>query len=281
MRYTSLSKTFLAMAVISTAAFSSCKKDKIDATNPVTEEENISYIEDQASTEQTFDEVSTLADRAVVEGASALKGASFKLSGCATVNNDTTVTPHVLTIDFGPTNCMCADGRNRRGKILVSYNGRYRDSGHVHTITFDGYHVDNHKVLGSKQVTNMGHNSSSQTFFNIAVNGMVIKPVTGDTITRIATRTRTWTAGESTLVKNDDVYEITGKDSTVRASGKIFTANITSPLVVAVNCNWIKQGVIQITPQGGTPRTLNYGSGTCDKFATVTVGTKSRTITLK
>lgn len=281
MRYTSLFRTFLAMAVISTAAFSSCKKDKIDATSPDTEIENTGYIEDQASSEQTFEEVSTLADRAVVEGASALKGGSFKLSGCATVNNDTTVTPHVLTIDFGPTNCMCADGRNRRGKILVTYSGRYRDSGHVHTITFDGYYVDNHKVLGSKQVTNMGHNSSGQTYYTISVNGMVIKPVTGDTIIRIATRTRTWTAGESTLVKNDDVYEITGKDSTVRASGKIFTANITSPLVVAISCNWIKQGTIQITPQGGTTRTLDYGSGTCDKFATVTVGTKSKTITLK
>lgn len=278
---TSLSRIFIATLIAGAIGFYSCKKDKTDVAATTADTEDISYIEDQANTEQVYDEVSTLADKAVFEGASALKGGSYTLSGCATVTNDTTATPHVLTIDFGPANCLCADGRYRRGKIIVTYNGRYKDSGHVHTTTFDGYHVDDNKVLGSKQMTNMGHNSSGQTYYNISVNGMIVKATTGDTVTRVASRTRIWIAGERTLAKNDDAYEITGNDSTIRASGRIFTAVITSPLLIAVNCNWIKQGVIQITPQGGMTRTLDYGTGNCDRQATVTVNSNSRTILLR
>ncbi|HVA98622.1 MAG TPA: hypothetical protein VNG53_06975 [Bacteroidia bacterium] len=61
------------------------------------------------------------------------------LSTCATVTNDTSVTPHVLTINFGTSNCMCIDGRYRRGEIIVNYSGRYFDSASVHTLSFSNY----------------------------------------------------------------------------------------------------------------------------------------------
>ncbi|MGC4056934.1 MAG: hypothetical protein QM743_02290 [Chitinophagaceae bacterium] len=96
-----------------------------------------------------------------------------------------------------------------------------------------------------------------------------------------SSRTRTWTNGESTKTRLDDVYSITGSGTVTRVDSSTFTGTITSPLIIATSCDWITQGTIEIVPSGtGKTRTLDYGSGTCDAVATLTVGSKSRTVTL-
>lgn len=263
--------------------FAACKRDKTNNMTSSTDEDTY-YMEDQARMDQTYDDVQSITDQAYSNAGTVFKGADDEtvLSGCATVTHDTTTTPRKITIDFGTTNCTCRDGRLRRGKIIVTYSGKYRDSGSVHTIGFDGYYVNNNSVLGTRTVTNMGKNSSGQSYFNIAVNGMIVL-TTGDTISHVATRVRTWTAGENTLALSDDEYNITGSGTNTRRTGKIVNYTIANPLVVALNCNWIKQGTIEFTPAGATSvkRTIDYGSGSCDDQATVTVGTKTKTITLK
>lgn len=273
-----------AFAVFATAlAFTACKRDK-DNNNAVDVDEDTYYADDQARMDQTFDDVQTLADQAYEFGSVQMKGgiAPTILSSCATVTRDTTSTPRKITIDFGTTNCLCNDGRYRKGKIIITYSGKYRDSGSVHTIGFDGFYVNNNQVLGTKTVTNMGKNGSGQSYFSINVNGMMILSTTGDTISHVASRTRTWVAGENTSALSDDVYNITGSGTNTRAGGKVINYTITSPLVLALNCKWIEQGTIDITPAGASKaRTLDYGNGTCDDQATISVNGKTRTITLR
>jgi hypothetical protein len=263
--------------------FAACKRDK---TNNVTTtgDEDTYYAEDQARMDQTYDDAQNIGDQAYATGSVELKGGDDDniLGGCAVITHDTISTPRKITINFGTTNCTCKDGRTRRGKIIISYTGKYRDSGSVHSIAFDGYFVNDNAVLGGRTVTNMGKNSNSQTYFNISVNGMIIL-TTGDTISHVASRVRTWTAGENTLALSDDEYTITGNGTNTRRSGKVVNYAINTPLVVALNCRWIKQGSIDFTPSGATSvkRTIDFGSGICDDQATVTVGTKTKTITLR
>lgn len=206
--------------------------------------------------------------------------AQYKTRGaCATVTHDTTVSPRELIIDFGPVNCLCNDGRNRRGKIIIHYTGRYRDPGHIHTFGFDQYFVNDNQVIGTKTVQNMGLNPASQSYFTVNVNGAVIKAGTSDTITWISNRTRTWTQGENTPIRLDDVYEITGSGSLTNVQGTR-TVSITQALVKAVNCKWMQAGELTITPQGKPARIINYGNGTCDNQATLTVNGNTYNITL-
>lgn len=276
--------SFAAFTVFAaTLTFTACKRDKNNNSN-VDVEEDTYYADDQARMDQTFSDAQTLSDQAYDFGSVQMKGGVNPtiLGSCATVTRDTTSTPRKITIDFGTTNCLCNDGRYRKGKIIITYTGKYRDSGSVHTIGFDGYYVNNNQVLGNKTVTNMGKNSSGQSYFNISVNGMMILNTTGDTISHVASRTRTWIAGESTTALSDDVYSITGSGTNTRANGKMVNYTITSPLTLALNCRWIEQGTVDITPAGATKaRTLDYGSGTCDDQATITVNGKTRTITLR
>lgn len=266
-------------AIAAVLMFTACKRDKIKDNTDSTEDTQ--YAEDQARMDQAFDDAGNIADEAGTMGNVALKGA-VALGGCATVTRDTVSVPHTITIDFGTTNCTCLDGRVRRGQIIVSYNGKYKDSGYVHTISFNSYYVNDNRVLGTKTVQNMGHNSSGHSYYNITINGMMIRNATGDTASHTSNRVRTWITGENTPQRSDDSYSITGNGTLTKANGKSFSMSITSPLIVAINCKWIKQGTISITPQGASSaRLLDFGSGNCDDQATITVGAHSKTITLK
>lgn len=265
----------LTMAVFTLAA---CKMKK-DDNAPA---EDTGYATDHATLEKTFNDVQSIADEAGTSGSlSTFRSGPATLGGpCATITNDTVSVPHVMTVDFGSTNCLCQDGNYRRGQIIVTYNGHYRDSGYAHTISFNNYFVNDNQVTGTKTVTNAGHNSSGQPYYNVSVNGSVILANNNGTISWTSTRTRTWVAGYNTTQWQDDVYNISGSANVTRANGNTFSLTITSPLVIALNCHWIEQGTVQITPQNGNVRTLDYGNGTCDALATFTVNSHTYNISL-
>jgi hypothetical protein len=172
-------------------------------------------------------------------------------------------------------------GNNRRGKINISYIGKYRESGSVHTISFTDYFVNDNQVIGSKSVTNNGLNANGHTTFTIAVDGQIIKANSAGTLTWKSNRTREWLVGEGTKTWIDDVYSITGSTSGSNSNGNSFTSLITTPLHRALNCHWFDSGVIEVNQTGKVLKTINYGSGSCDANATVTILGKTYPITLK
>lgn len=274
MKTKTIKLTWAIVAIMLTLNFAACRKIKNEKDTDTT------MSQDNAMGEFVFNDVSNIADDAS-EVNSGDNLTNYKTaSNCATVTKDTLAFPKTITIDFGPNNCLCADGRYRKGKILISYTGKYRDSGSVHTITFDDYHVNNNKIMGSKTVQNMGLNTNNQSYFNITVNGLIIKANTGDSVTWNSNRVRTWLQGESTQTWLDDVYQITGSGSGQRANGTQYTMTIINPLVKAKSCNWIQQGKVDIQPTGGNLRTIDYGNGNCDDQATVTIGGSTFNITL-
>jgi hypothetical protein len=272
------------IAVAVALSLTACKRDKSTVSpvdNNITEETG--YADDQAKLDQTFDEVENFSDEAESMGSVGLKGGSITLSGCATVTRDTVGPVDSIIIDFGSTNCLCKDNRNRRGKIIITYTGgHYRDSGFVHSITFSNYYVNDNYVYGSKTIANKGHNTAGHLYYTIAVDGHIVLNSTHDTISHVSNRTRTWVTGANTQQISDDEYEITGNGTMTRANGQKYTINITKGLHIALNCHWIESGTVSITPNGATfARVLDYGSGICDDQATLTVNGKTKTILLK
>jgi hypothetical protein len=265
-----LSVTIIAATVIVFTA--ACHKNKVEDTG---------YANDHATNEQTFNDVQIISDQAAATSSATLgyKTTATTIGGCATV----TRTPGKIVVDFGTTDCVCHDGRKRKGQIIITYTGAYADVGSVHTITFNNYYQNDNKITGTKTVTNVGPNSLGQPVFNISVTGSVTLQSTGGTISTEWTRTRTWIAGYNTPTDmTDDVYQITGSGSITRANGKVITETITVPLVVAYSCHWIEAGSITFSVATGQSRTLNYGdTPVCDDIATITLGNGTvKTITL-
>lgn len=203
-------------------------------------------------------------------------------TSCATVTSVTSGSTKTITVNFGTTNCTCKDNRLRRGSLTITMSGPYLTQGTVINVTPNNYYVDNNQVTGSKTITNNGLNSSNNLVFSITADLTIIKANGAGTISWHSDRQREWTAGASTpLVWSDDVYSVTGSASGSNSNGGSFTSNITTALIRKMSCpRHFVSGVIEHTPAGKATRTINYGDGTCDNNATVTINAVTYTITL-
>jgi len=271
---------YLMVIVTTGVIFTSCKKEEKDM--------DTNAAADHALAEGTFNDVNNISDEAANGSLSSYltqntseSGERALLSSCATITHDTVSSPRKLIIDFGTINCLCGDGRNRRGIINVSYTGRYRDSASTHTISFTDYFVNDNQVLGTKTVTNKGHNAAGNLSYSITVNGQIVKANGGGTITWTSNRIREWILGEGTVNWFDDVYLITGNATGTSASGNTFQADITSALRKEIGYRHIVSGILNITPSGKATRILNFGTGTRDNQATVTINGNVHNITLR
>ena len=261
-----------------TALTTSCKKDVNDV------EVDTSVSADDALADGIYSDVTNIADEAYNNGSGGLKSSNENnlfLSGCATVTLDTTVTPRELTIDFGDSNCLCRDNRFRRGKIIVTFTGRYRMPGTVITYGFEDYYVNDNHVDGTKVITNMGLNENNNLYYNIEIVGVIHKADNGSTISWNSSRVREWVEGVFTIFNPwDDVYLITGTADGIRPNGLTWEREIINPLRVQLSCRWIVSGTVEIRPEELPLRILDYGTGECDNIATVLIDGVTYTIFL-
>lgn len=281
-KFYTMKKVNLSLGLIAFTSFAvmmtSCKK-----TNDIQLEDKI-LSQDDAYAESTFENVSDMADEAYdMKTGNQLKsteGNRIFLSDCATVTLDTTVFPRELTIDFGEENCLCNDGKYRRGRIIITFTGRYRDPGTVITHGFEDYYVNDKSVDGTKVVTNMGENENGNLYFTIEVVGVIQKPDNGGTFSWNSSRVREWIQGSDTKNRWDDIYLVTGTAHGTRPSGLTWDREIMTPLRIELACRFIVSGTIEIRPQDRPVRLLDYGNGDCDNVATITVNGETYTIYL-
>lgn len=266
----------LALAFTITIVTTSCQKDENKTID------NTSASADDAFAESLFDNITKIADEAYNTGSVGLKSTNdgMYLSDCATVTLDTTSFPHMLTIDFGEENCLCNDGRYRRGKILLSFTGRYWWPGTVLTYTFDDFYVNDNRVEGTKVITNMGYNDEGNYYFNVEVISVIHRIESGKTLSWNSSTVREWIEGATTWNRHDDVYLITGSSNGIRPNGNTWTREIVNPLRVEIGCKWIVSGTMEITPEGLPTRIVDWGNGECDNIITVIVNGVTYTVFL-
>jgi hypothetical protein len=121
--------------------FSNCKKNSDDSDTQI--------AQDNTLAEGTFNDVNNIANQACTNGNAGL--ATYRsvpdheslMSGCATftIVPDVFGTGATISVNFGPSPCLCLDHRFRSGIINIHYTGNYQDSGTVNTITFQDYFV--------------------------------------------------------------------------------------------------------------------------------------------
>ncbi len=251
--------------------FTSCKKDALDS--------DYSSAKDDALAQQIFDNINQMSDEAYTTKTTGTKTGGGIIGSCATLTLDTISIPHVLTIDFGATNCLCSDNKTRRGIITFSFSGHYRDSGSYHSTTFTNYFVNDNQVLGTRTRVNNGKNNAGNYTITYTVsNASIILANNAGTINWACNITTEWIAGHNTPTWIDDVYLITGSSNGTRLNGTAYTKTITTPLKKEMICPNIVSGVVDIVRSNKPTLTIDFGSGTCDNNATVTVNGVSYTI---
>ncbi|MBD2769142.1 hypothetical protein IC235_14705 [Hymenobacter sp. BT664] len=265
-----------------------CKReaDQVAPTDVVSAEDHGSSDEEMAFSSDLLT-VATPQDETVT-GSPAVAGAAELgrlLGTCATrsYNADT----RTLVIDFGPTNCLCPDGRYRRGKIVVVFTGSDRRQHSGAIVSRENYFVNDNQHTATRIFTNLG-NGSFTVDVPATPPASIIFANNGGTHTWTGHRVYTRTAGYGTPQLADDEYSITGTTSGTNRRGVSYTATIVQPLIKRFTPGCFRHfvsGTVSIVNSKGNTLLLNYdpaGTGTCDNIASVTVnGGTPRTITLR
>ncbi|TCJ13280.1 hypothetical protein EPD60_12855 [Flaviaesturariibacter flavus] len=193
--------------------------------------------------------------------------------------------PVRITLDFGG-GCAGRDGRTRSGKLVVEYSARLTDSGARALVTFENYKVDSFSISGSHEIRNVG--TPAQRAWTItATDGRIERP-NGSSIYWNGSRTIVQIEGRATQTIVDDAFHVTGGyRGTVRTGDLVssWSSNIEVPLRKRFACPWFGQGTIR-TVRGNLGAgsayagLLDYGTGTCDKSATLTLNNSTYQISL-
>ncbi len=264
------------VAIVMTMSMVSCK----DKSEDFSDEEAIT--ENSAVGDNEADDASQISYSAEFD---AKGGRSEKsLPTCAVVTNDKI--SKTVTIDFG-TGCVGAYGRTRSGKIIILYSSTLGDSLANRTITFDNYKVNNKSVTGMIELRDISKNPAGNLQSTRRVTDLKITFPNGKYVTFNGSRTREWTDGAGDSNPDNNKYRITGTLTGLSSTGRTFTHEIISPIIVDFACakqgNFARvAGVVETTKLGGfgeRKRTVDYGDGTCDKVITVTTFRRTYTIT--
>ncbi|MCX6307387.1 MAG: hypothetical protein NTY32_00680 [Bacteroidia bacterium] len=237
---------------------------------------------DETQLDEAMESVDLLIDEAIFNHASLLRSTladNAYLTDCPVITVDTIAVPHVMTIDFG-TACTGKDGRVRSGKIIVSATS-FKIFPSVRQKTFDNFTVDSRKIEGSVTKTIQKDLINISRTATIKENIQVINTVKGDTISRVSDITRLYKMNVL-ADKTDDQTLTWGTVVNTRPNGVIFTKTIAeaTPLLFQASCRHIVSGIASFENSLGRKWSIDYGDGSCDNKATLTVNGKSKEITI-
>lgn len=249
------------------AGLASCQKDD-NQTSKTPEKPEASTSEEIAMSMNIDDEITNLGQMSM-EGNPSKKSTSWL--NCLTYSLDTTGPNTSVILDFGPTNCLGSDGRNRRGQLIVSFEDNPFDAGSVTMVTSNGYAVNDYEVFGSKSMIFQGLNNDGDPYFDINTTLAIVDTNQQDSITWNSNQTRIWTDGFGNFNPHDNAVEVTGTASGVTSSGVSYDITIIDPLRAEASCPYIVSGSFNLEVPPLPDRLFDYGNGTCDRQGTITV----------
>jgi hypothetical protein len=197
---------------------------------------------------------------------------------CADVTRDTV--NQTITIDFGE-GCEDRRGVVRSGKIQVVYNGTHREPGSYKIITFEDFVIDSIQVEGTRTATNVTDTTQEDglTVYETSLVGGKLTFADGTTITREANHTRTKYHGET---REDSYATLTGSASGTLQDETDYNMEITTEILISGACGLhVHVSGVKEFVAGETAVTIDFGDGTCDNLADVTINGETTTIELE
>ena len=206
---------------------------------------------------------------------------------CATVtlvkdaNSSLTTPKGTITIDF-KTGCTDAKGNVRKGKIIVTFNGRRFALNSTIVTTFSDYYVNGIKIEGTNTLTNLTATLESSPKFKSEVVGGKVTFTDGKVATRDHVLTREWIRAAN---PSGDSWKVTGSASGTTREEVSYQMEITKALVYKRECLASKvfiavEGTKKFT-SGDKTLTIDFGTGTCDNTVTLTYNGVSKEVEVK
>lgn len=196
---------------------------------------------------------------------------------CVTVTDSgADVYPRTITLDYGDA-CVGIGGNVRSGVITITWTAAPDQINAQRTVNFVDFAFNDRSITGSRTVTYTGLNAEEQPTYALVIDTDI--ETANGTLGHNATQNIVWLSGYATAACFDNVFEVTGASTVVRPNGVTVVRTITTPLIVDRVCGYIVAGVIQVTGVLN-PRSLDYGDGTCDNIAVLTMNGNTYEIAL-
>ena len=255
------------------------REDKLQGSN----EEEEQVIESASISEEATDDALEITAQAESQVANAGGRANTDL--CAIITHDEA--NKKVIIDFGE-GCIGPYGRERKGKIIVTYSTEVGDSIANRIITFEEYFVNNKGVTGTIELRDVSVNTSGNLQSTKKLIDLTISLPSGEQVVFNGSRTREWLAGAGDGDRYNNIFRITGSVNGESTTGRSFTHEIVEPIIADWSCaaqgNFARiSGIVEMTKLGGyvnRKRTVNYGDGECDNKIVVTTFRRTYEITV-
>jgi hypothetical protein len=306
MKKIKLNLAVLAIVIVGATAIVSCKKK--DTTSTPATSTTVDSDQSGAAANNTAESISSdivsmgseACDMSSNGSLSTYRVENQSSLACAAVTRDTI--NKIITVTFNGGTCL--DGKTRSGSLIYNYsastNGatHYRHPGFNLSVTSNNYVVNGNTVtINSKTITNItpagfNHLTTNETW-SITAN-ISINLGTEGTVSWACNRVKTllntasaYTNSTTPISWSTARVGITGSASGSRSSNnETFTVNITNQLIRDFGTCSINgrhpfiQGTFVYSPSGKAARTFDYGNGSCDLNATITINNISYPFTL-
>ncbi len=202
------------------------------------------------------------------------------LLGCAVITRDTTTSPKTILVEFS-SGCVY-NNKVYTGSIFITYNNNnMRLPGSEAKIEFNSVTVDGNAILGSVKIKNYGTNANGNLYGDIDVISNVTFTGNAGSINGVFHYEVERFANDPNN-NTDDQYVINGSGSGVDADGHAISRVVVQDLVrrAMPDCIHFVSGQMRTEIDNQPEQLLDYGNGTCDNTATLTVLGNSQQIIL-
>jgi len=220
----------------------------------------------------------TLADLGY-NSAMAVKGNAEASKPTVTVNKKDSVNfPKVITIDYGLGTIVHGD--TLKGQIIITISDKSWKPGSTKTVKLVNFYVNSNHIKGIKIITTNALNAAKNPSVTFTVSDTIIR-ADKSTVIRNSTRTRERISdGGTPRIYSDDKFSITGNSNGINAKNVAYTVEITKALILYNDFRFFVSGTVTTKIKDKTI-VLDYGDGTKDNKATITVNGVKKEITLK
>jgi hypothetical protein len=267
--------------VLLSLILSGCSEDE---ATPVNEDADIELSQVNSLTESLIEEDVAFSYIAAETGPTEGGRQSNTHLACANVTHDKD--NNIITVDFGD-GCIGPFGRERSGKVIITYGGAFNDHMANRVITFENYVVNNRQISGAIELRDLNRTEAGDLSATRKLIDYTVSFPNGESYVANGSITREWIEGEGDNDPFTNVIRVTGSYEGVYSGGRTHRIDIVSPIIADFSCRaqggFLRtSGIKEIRVEGETVnrlRILNYGDGTCDNSFTVTVNNRTFTIT--
>ncbi len=253
------------LAIVSAMWIQSCKKENQndENTDSITKEDAQMVV----ATDIESDGLLDMVDLYAFESTSGNR--NHALPSCVTQTVVTNGNNLTITWQFDPNGCTMPNGNTYSGTVIITRSRDVTARTVTGSLTFDNFYVNGIHIEGGSNFERQRSNANGNPEVTHQYD-FTFTFVNGDVAERSGTRIREWIEGFNTPIHADDVFLIRGNAHFVFRNGNELDVEVINPLRREATCRYFVSGTVNITKNNQTA-VLDYGNGTCDDEATLTL----------